>query len=130
MLSIGDANYSCTNGEVSTSVMDQDAYSSDSKQEINCLSSDEEQVDHPEQVNHSSQEIVLAVCQPSVTDDVGSCDIGSIITPSKSIDDIYQAMKHLDNAEKYSLLLNHVQPPAADHLPSTRFDRCNRKFRV
>jgi len=36
MLSIGDANFSCTDGEVSTSVMDQDAYSSDSGQEVIC----------------------------------------------------------------------------------------------
>ena len=93
--------------------MDQDAYSSDSEQEVICLSSDEEQVDHP------SQEIVPAICQPSVADDVSSCDIGSIITPSKSIDDIYQAMKGLGNAEKYSLLLNHV-----DHQLQITFHQC------
>ena len=37
-----------------------------------------------------------------------------IITPSKSIDNIYQAMKGLDTAEKYSLLFNHVRPPTTD----------------
>ena len=39
-------------------------------------------------------------------------------------------MKGLDNGEKYSLLFNHVQPPVADHLPSTHSQWCNRKFRV
>jgi len=53
-----------------------------------------------------------------------------IITPSKSIDDIYQAMKGLDTAEKYSLLFNHVRPPTTDHLPSTHSHGCDTKFRV
>ena len=109
-LSTSDANSCCTDGEVSISIMDQNAYSSDSGQEVICLSSDEEWADHP------SQEIIPAVCR--------------IMTPSKSIDDIYQAMKGLDTAEKYSLLFNHVRPPTTDHLPSTHSHGCDTKFRV
>ena len=65
--------------------------------------------------------------QPSAADNVSSeipSDIGSIITPSKSIDDVYQSMKTMDNAEKYSLLFNHVRPP--DNLPTTYSHGCNR----
>jgi len=106
-----DSSSSCTD-EVSPVPMDQDVLtcSRDLEQEtdIICLSSDEVQVDHP------PQGAIPVVSQPSTADNVSSeisSDIGSIITPSKPIDDIYQSMKTLDNAEKYFSLFGNVRPP-------------------
>ena len=55
-------------------------------------------------------------------------DIGTIITPTKSISDICHTVGNLSNAEKISLLLQHVPPPAV--LPTTFSHGCNRKFNV
>ena len=54
--------------------------------------------------------------------------IGTIITPTKSISDICHTVGNLLNAEKISLLLQHVPPPAV--LPTTFSRGCNRKFNV
>ena len=91
-----------------------------------CLSSDEvqvlddEQVSDEEQVDHPPQEAILVVSvppQPSASDNVSSevpNDIGFIITPSKSINDVCKSMKTMNNVEN---ILYHSHG-------------CNRKFTV
>jgi hypothetical protein len=59
----------------------------------------------------------------------GSCnDIGSLISAEKSIDEICHTVGDLSNAQKYSLLYDHVPPPKI--LPSTFAHGCNRKFNI
>lgn len=53
-------------------------------------------------------------------------DIGSILTPEKSVDEICQVIGGLSNIEKYSLLFQHVQPPSTR--PSIYAQKCNRRF--
>ena len=55
-----------------------------------------------------------------------SIDIGNIIKPSKSDDEICLSMRSLSNSEKYSLLFQHVKPPTV--LTVTFSYGCNRKF--
>ena len=51
------------------------------------------------------------------------CDIGSLITPEKSINEVCRSVGKLSNAEKHSYLYHHVEPPNA--LPSTYAHGCN-----
>ena len=55
-----------------------------------------------------------------------SIDIGNIIKPSKSNDEMCLSVRRLGNSEKYFLLLQHVKPPTV--LPATFSHGCNRKF--
>ena len=55
-------------------------------------------------------------------------DIGGLLTPEKSINEICRAVDNLSTAEKYSLLYHHVQPPKV--LPSTYAQGCNKKFNI
>ena len=55
-----------------------------------------------------------------------SIDIGNIIKPSKSNDEICLSIRSLSISEKYSLLFQHVKPPTV--LPATFSHGCNRKF--
>uniref|UniRef100_A0A1X7UA98 TTF-type domain-containing protein n=2 Tax=Amphimedon queenslandica TaxID=400682 RepID=A0A1X7UA98_AMPQE len=53
-------------------------------------------------------------------------DIGNILDPSKSVNDLCQDVATLSNDNKYSLLFNHVSPPSV--FPSTYSKGCNRRF--
>jgi len=55
-------------------------------------------------------------------------DIGALILPSKSTNEIISTMHKLTNSQKYSLLFNHVKPPRI--LPSTYAFGCNQKFKI
>ena len=56
------------------------------------------------------------------------CDIGGLLTPEKSINEICRAVGNLSTAEKDSLLYHHAQPPKV--LPSTYSHGCNQKFNI
>ena len=93
-----------------------------------CISSDEEQPDSSDLPREQQSTPKSSVPKPSVSHTVSvvsemSIDIGNIITPSKSVDEICLSMK---NSEKYSLLFHHVKPPSV--LPTTFSHGCNRKF--
>ena len=54
----------------------------------------------------------------SSVDGIGAFpDIGNILAPSKSTDELWTSLNALSKGEKFSFLYNHVQPPNA--LPST-----------
>ena len=55
-------------------------------------------------------------------------DIGALLLPSKSVDEITSTMHNLSNSEKYSLLFNHIEPPRV--LPGTYAFGCSRKFNI
>lgn len=100
-------------------------------EDVTYLSSDEEQ---PHSSNSSSEQQSVpnsSVPELSVPHTVSmgsemSIDIGNIITLSKSNDEICLSMRSLSNSEKYSLLFQHVKPPAV--LPATFSHGSNRKF--
>ena len=57
---------------------------------------------------------------PEATNEGSSCsvdgachDIGNILAPSKSTDEIFTSINGLTDGEKFSLLYHHVQPPNA-----------------
>ncbi len=59
----------------------------------------------------------------------GSCyDIGNILVPSKSIDELCTSIDGLSTGEKFSLMYHHVQPPNV--LPSRFSHGFNRRFQV
>ena len=65
----------------------------------------------------------------SSVDGIGAFpDIGNILAPSKSTDELWTSLNALSNGEKFSLLYNHVQPPNA--LPSTFSYGANRRFQI
>ena len=74
--------------------------------------------------------ITTEVAASSVTNTTksGCNDIGTLLLPSKSIDEITSIMRNLSNSEKYSLLFNHIEPPHV--LPCTYAFGCSRKFNV
>ena len=55
-------------------------------------------------------------------------DIGNLLHPTKSFNDICSTLDDLSNARKYSLLFQHVSPP--DTLPRTFLHGCYRKFNI
>ena len=69
----------------------------------------------------SSVQEPLPDCQPCH-------DIGGLLNPANSITENCRSVGELSNAEKYSFLYHHVQPPKI--LPSIFPHGCNRKFNI
>ena len=100
-------------------------------EDVTYLLSGEEQP-HSSNSNSSQQQSIpnSSVSESSVPHIVSmgsmTIDIGNIIMPSKSNDEICPSMRSLSNSEKYTLLFQHVKP--ASVLTATFSHGCNRKF--
>ena len=74
---------------------------------------DEEQPQPQPSCRQSSATSVLPDEGSSCSVDGACHDIGNILAPSKSTDEICTSINGLTNGEKFSLLYHHVQPPNA-----------------
>ena len=61
-------------------------------------------------------------------EDVPFNDIGALLDPEKSINDIYQGVSKLTSDEKYALLYHHIAPPNV--FPTQYLNGNNRKFSI
>ena len=67
-------------------------------------------------------------CEDLLLDPPPFNDIGALLVPTKSIEEICQVVGKLSNDQKYSILYHHVSPP--NIYPSTYSHGTNRKFGI
>ena len=89
------------------------------------LSSDEEQPHNSKLPSNPSVSRSSAPQMVRISSEM-SIDIGNIIIPLKSNDEICLSMKNFSDSEKYSLLFHHVEPPTV--LPVTFSHKYYRKL--